>query len=106
MHDFAISENHAIFFDLPMVFKPENLLNGFPIEFDINLGARCFSSLSSSSVGEPGSRGRGLCGVRFGTMSLTVDATPYSRPLDTVCSLSWGPLPPSDDLLRDFFAER
>lgn len=35
MHDMAITENYAIFLDLPMVFKPENLVKGlFPIVFD------------------------------------------------------------------------
>lgn len=41
MHDFAITENHAIFLDLPMVLKPENFVKGvFPIVYDETLGAR------------------------------------------------------------------
>lgn len=41
MHDFAITENYAIFLDLPMVLKPGNFLKGaFPIVFDKTLGAR------------------------------------------------------------------
>ena len=46
MHDFAITENHAIFLDTPLVLKTENMVKGgFPIEFDKTLGARCVSSL-------------------------------------------------------------
>ena len=41
MHDMAITENYAIFLDLPMVFKPENLVKGgFPIVFDSKQYAR------------------------------------------------------------------
>ena len=41
MHDFAITENYAVFLDLPVVFKPENFLKGqIPIEFDPTLEAR------------------------------------------------------------------
>ncbi|CAM9591248.1 unnamed protein product, partial [Scytosiphon promiscuus] len=35
MHDFAITENYAIFFDFPLLFKPDVLLRGkVPIVFD------------------------------------------------------------------------
>ncbi|CAM9771166.1 unnamed protein product, partial [Hapterophycus canaliculatus] len=41
MHDFAITENHAIFLDMPMVLKPGNMLKGaFPLVFDKTLGSR------------------------------------------------------------------
>lgn len=41
MHDFAITENYAIFLDLPMVLKPENILKGaFPLVYDETLGSR------------------------------------------------------------------
>eukprot|EP00752_Nemacystus_decipiens_P007044 g6317.t1 len=41
MHDMAITENHAIFLDLPLVFKPENMVKGvFPIVFDDKQYAR------------------------------------------------------------------
>eukprot|EP00903_Cladosiphon_okamuranus_P013499 g12573.t1 len=41
MHDFAITENYAVFLDLPLVMKPENFLNSkSPIVFDDKLYAR------------------------------------------------------------------
>lgn len=41
MHDFAITENFAVFLDLPMVVQPQNFLKGkVPIGFDDTLGAR------------------------------------------------------------------
>lgn len=41
MHDMAITENYAIFLDLPMVLKTDNMVKGiFPIVFDDTLGAR------------------------------------------------------------------
>ena len=41
MHDFAITENYAVFLDLPMVMQPQNFLKGkMPIGFDATLGAR------------------------------------------------------------------
>ena len=41
MHDMAITENYAIFLDLPLVFKPQNLVKGaFPIVFDNKQYAR------------------------------------------------------------------
>ena len=50
MHDFAITENYAVFFDGPLVFKPELLLTGkVPFVFDKTIRARyagCFSELS------------------------------------------------------------
>ncbi|CAM9253945.1 unnamed protein product, partial [Scytosiphon promiscuus] len=41
MHDFAITENYAVFLDLPMVLKPENIVKGaFPLVYDEALGSR------------------------------------------------------------------
>ncbi|CAN0403816.1 unnamed protein product [Laminaria digitata] len=41
MHDFAITENYAVFFDLPLVMQPQNFLKGqIPVGFDPTLGAR------------------------------------------------------------------
>lgn len=41
MHDFAITENYAVFLDLPLVFKPDNLVKGtFPIVYDKEQGSR------------------------------------------------------------------
>ena len=41
MHDFAITENYAVFLDLPMVVQPKNFLKGkMPIEFDATQGSR------------------------------------------------------------------
>lgn len=41
MHDFAITENFAVFLDLPMVLKTENVMKGkFPIVFDKAQDAR------------------------------------------------------------------
>lgn len=41
MHDFAITENYAIFLDLPIMLKTENFMKGkFPIVYDDTLGAR------------------------------------------------------------------
>lgn len=40
MHDFAITEHFAIFFDLPLVFKKELIVKGFPFHFDKSKKAR------------------------------------------------------------------
>lgn len=41
MHDFAITENYAVFLDLPMVFKPERVVLGkIPVVYDSTLGSR------------------------------------------------------------------
>ncbi|CAM9760681.1 unnamed protein product [Ectocarpus sp. 12 AP-2014] len=42
MHDFAITKNHAVFLDLPLLFKPELILRvgKVPIAFDERAGSR------------------------------------------------------------------
>lgn len=41
MHDFSITENYAIFLDLPLVLKPELMLTGkMPLAFDKTQGSR------------------------------------------------------------------
>lgn len=41
MHDFAITENFAVFLDLPMVLKPELIAMGkMPMVYDKTLGSR------------------------------------------------------------------
>jgi carotenoid cleavage dioxygenase len=41
MHDFAITENHVIFMDLPVVFCPESIeKGGMPYQWDDDAGAR------------------------------------------------------------------
>lgn len=41
MHDFAITENYAIFLDLPLVLKRENVVKAkIPIVYDDTLYAR------------------------------------------------------------------
>lgn len=41
MHDFAITENYALFMDLPVMIKPELMMTDkIPIVFDKNAGAR------------------------------------------------------------------
>lgn len=40
MHDFAITEQHAVFLDLPMTFHPEMLGRGMPYAWDDEHGAR------------------------------------------------------------------
>ncbi len=41
MHDFAITANHTIFFDLPLVFEPMRIMNGeLPFHFDAELPSR------------------------------------------------------------------
>lgn len=41
MHDFAITEHYAVFLDVPMVLKPENMIKGmFPVVFDKAQDAR------------------------------------------------------------------
>jgi carotenoid cleavage dioxygenase-like enzyme len=39
-HDFAITEHHAVFLDLPMTFQLERLASGMPFGFDEGYGAR------------------------------------------------------------------
>lgn len=41
MHDFAITENYSIFFDLPMTFRPERIEKGqFPLMFESETPSR------------------------------------------------------------------
>ncbi|MCL2933192.1 MAG: carotenoid oxygenase family protein [Trichodesmium sp. MAG_R03] len=41
MHDFAITENYSIFFDLPMTFRPERInKNQFPLMFELETPSR------------------------------------------------------------------
>jgi carotenoid cleavage dioxygenase len=40
MHDFAITEHHAVWLDLPMVFAAERLGQGMPFAWDESYGAR------------------------------------------------------------------
>ncbi|TCO64603.1 carotenoid oxygenase family protein [Actinocrispum wychmicini] len=40
MHDFAVTENHVIWLDLPMVFDVERVGKGSPIRWDDEYGAR------------------------------------------------------------------
>ena len=40
IHDFSVTENHVIFMDLPVVFKPEQLAAGLPYAWDESYGAR------------------------------------------------------------------
>jgi carotenoid cleavage dioxygenase len=41
MHDWAMTENHVLFFDLPVVFDADYLVeSGFPYRWDNNYGAR------------------------------------------------------------------
>lgn len=41
MHDFAITENFAVFLDMPMVLKPERIVMGkIPVVYDSALGSR------------------------------------------------------------------
>lgn len=41
MHDWAMTENHVLFFDLPVVFDPEHLVaSGFPYVWNEDYGAR------------------------------------------------------------------
>jgi carotenoid cleavage dioxygenase-like enzyme len=40
MHDFAITDRHAIFLDLPMTFSLERLATGMPFGWDDDYGAR------------------------------------------------------------------
>jgi carotenoid cleavage dioxygenase len=40
MHDFAITEHHVIFMDLPIVFTPERVGKGFPYQWSDDYGAR------------------------------------------------------------------
>ena len=41
MHDFAITANHALFLDLPLLFSGEEIVkSGFPFKFDPQLPAR------------------------------------------------------------------
>ncbi|GAY08823.1 carotenoid oxygenase family protein [Pseudonocardia sp. N23] len=40
MHDFAITDRHAVFLDLPMTFSFERLATGMPYGFDESYGAR------------------------------------------------------------------
>lgn len=51
MHDFAITENYAIFLDLPLFFKPEAMLRGkVPIVFDKTQHARYVTHLPSHKL--------------------------------------------------------
>ncbi|CAM9134879.1 unnamed protein product [Pylaiella littoralis] len=55
MHDFAITENFAVFLDLPMVLKTENMMKGkFPIVFDkaqdARIGILPLDATDSSSI--------------------------------------------------------
>ena len=40
MHDFAITDRHAVFLDLPMTFRPDLLGRGMPFGWDDSYGAR------------------------------------------------------------------
>jgi len=40
MHDFGMSENHVVFMDFPVVFKPEMAEGGMPYQWDPDYGAR------------------------------------------------------------------
>lgn len=40
IHDFAVTENHVVFMDLPIVFKPELVAGGNPFEWTPGYGAR------------------------------------------------------------------
>jgi carotenoid cleavage dioxygenase len=40
VHDFAITDRHAVFLDLPMVFSFERLADGMPFAWDDSYGAR------------------------------------------------------------------
>lgn len=41
MHDFAISENYAIFLDFPLLLKPENFVKGkIPVGYDNTKGSK------------------------------------------------------------------
>lgn len=40
MHDFAITDRHADFLDLPMTFQPARLATGMPFGWDEAYGAR------------------------------------------------------------------
>ena len=40
MHDFAITDRHAVFLDLPMTFSPRRLATGMPYGWDDAYGAR------------------------------------------------------------------
>ncbi|TQM15554.1 carotenoid oxygenase family protein [Pseudonocardia kunmingensis] len=40
MHDFAITDRHAVFLDLPMTFQPQLLAEGMPFGWDDAYGAR------------------------------------------------------------------
>jgi carotenoid cleavage dioxygenase len=40
MHDFAITDRHAVFLDLPMTFQTERLATGMPFGWDDRYGAR------------------------------------------------------------------
>jgi carotenoid cleavage dioxygenase-like enzyme len=40
MHDFAITDRHAVFLDLPITFQPELLGKGLPFAWDDRYGAR------------------------------------------------------------------
>ncbi|KAI3939694.1 hypothetical protein MKX01_029856 [Papaver californicum] len=52
MHDFAITQNFAIFMDLPLKFRPKNLVTGEPIlAFDATKKAR-FGVLPRYSTNE------------------------------------------------------
>ncbi|GAB3838897.1 carotenoid oxygenase family protein [Kribbella italica] len=40
MHDFAITEQHAVFLDLPMTFNPQRIGHPLPYDWDESYGAR------------------------------------------------------------------
>jgi carotenoid cleavage dioxygenase-like enzyme len=41
MHDWAMTENHVLFFDLPVIFDPDHFVaSGFPYRWDDDYGAR------------------------------------------------------------------
>ncbi|MHA6630390.1 carotenoid oxygenase family protein [Pseudonocardia sichuanensis] len=40
MHDFAITDRHAVFLDLPMTFTPERIDHPLPFDWDPSYGAR------------------------------------------------------------------
>ena len=54
MHDFAITEHHVVWLDLPMVFAAERLGQGMPFAWDESYGAR----LGVMRFDDPGARVR------------------------------------------------
>ncbi|CAN0211162.1 unnamed protein product [Scytosiphon promiscuus] len=68
MHDFAITENYAIFLDLPLFFKPEVMIRGkVPITFDKTQRSRmdgCPPTGCAGFIGDALVRhARGSCGI-------------------------------------------